>query len=282
MAVAAVACTLGCVDMAPYRPFQASTVGEDPDALYSAAVRVLVRRGWGIVSADRRSRDIRTRWVPFRDLGLPAGESGRDYAGSIRVTITDDTVAVFTACDWMNEFDRLGRFQACPDGERPQGLHDKEVELVGMILDESHAAAKYGRLADPPPLRRAPLPPVVVPATIVTPVAVPATQQAVTQQITQVVPIPVATPVRPHVAPSVPPPAAPSVIPPPLAPVVPPPIQPRAGPPADTVARAETPYETPEAPRQPDAGSVAALDAAAPAPAAPARDAAAEDDAGEW
>jgi hypothetical protein len=127
--------------MAPYRPFQLVT-GEDPDALYAATIRVLVHKGWGVMSADRGLREVRTRWFRFRDIGLGGGDLGRDYGGSFRVTIKGDGVEVFTLCDWMNEFDRLSRLQACPDGERPEGLHDREVELVSSILDEARAAAK--------------------------------------------------------------------------------------------------------------------------------------------
>jgi hypothetical protein len=169
-AIAALGCTLSCVDMAPYSSLEVRTAGADPDALYAATIRVLIRRGLGIMMTDRSSREIRTQWFRFRDIGIGEGSAGTDYAGSFRVTFHEDTVQVFTACDWVNDFDRLSRFQACPDGQRPEGLHDREMELVGAIMDEARsarvaAAAAKSAYADPPAAfsRPAPVSPPVPP-----------------------------------------------------------------------------------------------------------------------
>jgi hypothetical protein len=175
------ASTLSCVAMSPYRPYERATSGEDADALYRAAIRVLGRKGWHVMVADPVLREVRTRWFAFRDLGLStAGADGPEYAGSFRVTIRNDSVEVFTACDWMNDLDRLRRYQACPDGQRPDGLHDREVELASEIVDEArNSSADLGPSdsmqwhsamspppppAPPPPAPPLPLPPPPAPA----------------------------------------------------------------------------------------------------------------------
>jgi len=134
-----VASTISCVTMAPYRAFERSTEGQDADVLYRAAIRVLYRKGWRVVAADPVLREVRTHWFAFRDLVLPAAGADPEYVGTLRVTIRSGTVEVFTACEWMNDLDQLQRYQACPDGQRPEGVHDREVELASEIVYEAHA-----------------------------------------------------------------------------------------------------------------------------------------------
>jgi len=145
--------------MAQYKPLALSAAGQDPNALYDATLRVLHRKGLRIMSADRNTREVRTRWFRFHELGLVPGADGEDYAGSFRVTIRGDAVEVFTSCDWMNDLDRLSRPQACGEGERPDGIHDKEVELAINIIDESRVVTARAITEVQPAPRPLPHPP---------------------------------------------------------------------------------------------------------------------------
>jgi hypothetical protein len=128
---------ISCVHLAPYTPLSRSGRNEDPDALYRATIHVFERRGWPIQMADPSAREVRSGWFPFVEMGLFAGAEAQDYAASVRVKVDAGTLRVTTGCDWMNDFDRATRSDACPDGLRPEGLHEREVELVGDILDEA-------------------------------------------------------------------------------------------------------------------------------------------------
>ncbi len=235
LGAAAIASAISCVEMAPYRPFQLVT-GEDSDALYAATIRVLVHKGWGVMSADRGQREVRTRWFRFRDIGLGGGDLGRDYGGSFRVTVKGDGIEVFTVCDWMNEFDRLSKLQACPDGERPEGLHDREVELVSAILDEARAA---GRIAPAASARAASNAPPASPAPVIVPPAAPAVN--------------VAPAVAPPMALAVAPPIGPAVVPV-MTPVV--------------AVSSPAPSPAPSAPASPDSSAAVAPPGSASAPPA--------------
>jgi hypothetical protein len=129
-----------CAPMAPYTPLARGIRGEDPDAVYAAAVRVLERKGWGILFADRYLREVRTNWFPFRDIGLGAAGAG-EYSGAWQVKIAGGRIQVFTACYRTGDSEPLHRVEMCPPDERPEGLRERELELAADILDEAHAPA---------------------------------------------------------------------------------------------------------------------------------------------
>jgi hypothetical protein len=135
--------TAACAHFLAYTPLVRGTRGEDPDAVYDAAVHVLARKGWGILVADPGSHEIRTQWFPFRDIGLTLGPEG-DYAAQWRVRIAQDRIEVFTGCSWISDWDRTTRPEPCPEGARPEGLRERELELAADILDEARTPRTVG------------------------------------------------------------------------------------------------------------------------------------------
>jgi hypothetical protein len=164
--------TMSCAHLAPYTPLTRSTRGLDSDAVYRATLRVFARRGWPVESTSADLREVRSQPVPFLRLGLTSGMVDEDYGASVAVRIGDDAIEVRTTCAWSVEAEPLnGSSQACADGEMPEGLHQRELDLVADILDDAATRpgsgagsgctrdveckgariCEDGRCADPPP-----------------------------------------------------------------------------------------------------------------------------------
>jgi hypothetical protein len=135
--------------MAPYTPLSRGVRGEDPDAVYAAALRVLERKGWGIEYTDSYLHEVRTAWFPFRDIGLSTGSTPNySYSAAWKVKIAGGRIQVFTDCYWTIDLEPH-RVERCPDDERPEGLRERELELAADILDEAHAPAAPAALRGP-------------------------------------------------------------------------------------------------------------------------------------
>jgi hypothetical protein len=116
---------------AAYAP-SALAIGADPDKVYAAAVRVFVRRGWGLVERDANARALETGWFAFRDIGVDAP---RKLRGSFRILVGRGVVDVFTRCGKLKGQAVDASDDACED-DRPLGIKDRERQLVEEILAE--------------------------------------------------------------------------------------------------------------------------------------------------
>jgi hypothetical protein len=138
VAAALLSGSLGCLKTAHYSPVRVSTA-QDPDALYAAAVRVFVRRGWGLQARDPNARVVETEWVETQSF----------VDASYRVIINQGQLELFTSCRRRDGFNRV--MARCDDGnERPVGYTEREQELARDIVAET-ATVAAPRTAAPVP-----------------------------------------------------------------------------------------------------------------------------------
>lgn len=136
-AVALAAASLcGCVDWVPYAGPKDVTASEPPDALYGAAVRVFVRRGWGFQARDPVARTIETSWIKYDGM--------KGVVLSHRIMVDRGHVQIFSSC--MSS--ELGG--PCKDGHRPAGTQEAEERVVAEIVAEARLMSASDRSAPPP------------------------------------------------------------------------------------------------------------------------------------
>jgi hypothetical protein len=117
--------------MEPYTPTSKS-IDRDPDAVYAAAIRVFLRRGWGFQSRDPAARAVETGWFPYSQIHLAAKKKLR---ASFRVIVSRGLIEVFTSCGVMSGSTIANSESVC-SSERPEGINVREQELVADILQE--------------------------------------------------------------------------------------------------------------------------------------------------
>jgi hypothetical protein len=117
-----------CGSFVPYTKTIVAT-HEDPDRLYAAAVRVLVREGWGLQARDPNARVVETS----TSIVHPELDSqGRKVRIGFRIIVNAGNIEVFTNCV-AGAIDR-----PCPEGERPADVNQREQRLVAAIRAESN------------------------------------------------------------------------------------------------------------------------------------------------
>lgn len=137
--------SLSCAHLAPYTPLTRGTRGLEANGVYQATLRVFARNGWPLESSSAERRQVRSQPMAFGRLGLTSGMLVDDYGASVAVKVTEGAIEVSTDCEWTPEAERLnGDAAPCGDGQRPEGLHERELDLVSDILDEA-AAPLEGR-----------------------------------------------------------------------------------------------------------------------------------------
>jgi hypothetical protein len=114
--------------MIPYVPVRTPTP-EDPDQLYAAAVRVFLRRGWGLQSRDEKARAVETVYVRTGEIKVGVGFLEESY----RVIISNGAVEMFTSCRYYNP--TFNKSTECGD-ERREGVALYEREVIADVFKE--------------------------------------------------------------------------------------------------------------------------------------------------
>lgn len=127
LCLAAGASGLGCTHWVPYAGDTEVAASAPPEVLYAAAVRVLLKHGWGFQSRDPVAHAVETSWIKY------PGMNGA--ALSHRIIVTGSRVQIFSSCR-RNDFG-----EKCGDRERPEGTRELENQLLAEIAVEARTIA---------------------------------------------------------------------------------------------------------------------------------------------
>lgn len=126
LAILALTVLANCVSWEPYHGREIPA-NQDPDALYAAAVRVFLRKGWGFQNRDPVARALETDWIRYEG-------DGRVHL-SHRILIRQNRFEIFTNC-WNGDPGNALNKKCDPD-ERPEGTGAVEDRLVAAIMAEA-------------------------------------------------------------------------------------------------------------------------------------------------
>lgn len=116
-------------DMRAYTAVDRQTNASAED-LYNAAIRVLLRRGYGFASRDSGASAMETKYLSVTVKG--SGYSTSSYSYSWRVTTARGELSIFASCRNGPEYD-----QDCSHGSRPARVVDEQREIEKEILDDA-------------------------------------------------------------------------------------------------------------------------------------------------
>ena len=115
------------VPMTPYSPLELKTK-EPAASLYNAAIRTLVKRGFGFAQRDPGAYAMETEYV------ATGGRGGYKYAW--RVITARGVVSIFCSCLYWQYFEEKSSPKPC-GANRPTGLIREQEEIANEILRDA-------------------------------------------------------------------------------------------------------------------------------------------------
>lgn len=139
LAISLAACG-GVVRMTAYRPAMVATEQSGVD-LYHAAIRVLVRNGFGFTSRDDGALAIET---DYRTVTESTGPGGRSYRYSWRIFTVGGDLSIFASCFSLVVGPGAAEHE-CPPDARPPAIGAEQERLAREIVAD--AVASRGQVA---------------------------------------------------------------------------------------------------------------------------------------
>lgn len=130
VAVLTTLCGCGGLQWASYAPTLEDTEQDDGD-IYRAAIRTLVRLGYGFASRDEGARAIETE---YRDVTYNGW--GSQYSYAWRIITAGGELSIFSSCKHADKASFNPRPQDCGD-RRPTVVVQEEKKIRDMILADA-------------------------------------------------------------------------------------------------------------------------------------------------